>query len=423
MFAASAAFAAATAAATSLAPHRTWATFAACAYTTAAVLAAKGGKHLAWRTALTGAVAVPLVLLLLRGTAQEELHVVHRAAARLLTEGTPYLSAARLEGADYSAYNPYLPGMALFGVPHQLAGVDARLVFAAFFAVALALSVRLVHGAGQGRRTAAVFVASPLVALPMVTGGDDLPVIGLVCLGLALAGRGRPGWSGLALGVAGILKATAWPALAVTLALLAVRGGHRGALRYAASAALPLAWGLGLPALADPGGLVANTIRYPLGLSGAESPAAAPLPGRLLADTGPFGHALAVGGLAVAALAVAASLCVRPPGDVRAAAVRLALGLLVAMALMPASRFGYLVYPTVLVLWAYWRNPDAERHAGPQPEEPEREEPERGPESEPHAAHAGLGGWPHADRHERLPAQAGRDREVRARDGAALPAG
>lgn len=407
-------FAAVTATVTSLAPHRTWGALAACAYALAAFAALRGLRILARVTALAGAVCVPLALLAVRGSAQEEVHVVHRAAARLLTEGTPYLSAGQLEGADYTAYNPYLPGMALFGIPHQLAGVDARFVFAACFALTLALSARLAHGAGQGRRAAVLLTASPLIALPLVTGGDDLPVIGLVCLGLALAGRDRPGRAGLVLGLAALLKATAWPALAVAPALLAaraVRGGRRPGPRtvprFAAGAALPLVVGLALPALADPGGLLANTVRYPLGLAGVESPAAAPLPGRLLADAGPLGHALAVGGLLAAALAVAVSLYVRPPGDVRAAALRLAAGLLAAMALMPASRFGYLVYPAVLALWAYWRNPDAEPAPDPLAQRAV------------YVRHFG----PHADRHERLPAAPGRHREVRPRDGAPLPAG
>ena len=47
----------------------------------------------------------------------------------------------------------------------------------------------------------------------MVTGGDDLPVIALMVLGLALATRRRPISSGLAMGLAGTLKFTAWPLL------------------------------------------------------------------------------------------------------------------------------------------------------------------------------------------------------------------
>lgn len=55
--------------------------------------------------------------------------------------------------------------------------------------------------------------------------------------------------------------------------------------------------------------------------------------------------------LAAGAAALAVSLVVRPPRTVVAAAGRLALGLGLAMCLMPATRFGYLVYPLVLTAW------------------------------------------------------------------------
>jgi hypothetical protein len=50
-------------------------------------------------------------------------------------------------------------------------------------------------------------------------------------------------------------------------------------------------------------------------------------------------------------LGMAVSLVVRPPGDGPAAARRLAIGLVIAMLLMPATRWGYLVYPLVLLAW------------------------------------------------------------------------
>ncbi|MGI5348138.1 hypothetical protein ACQEU8_08055 [Streptomyces sp. CA-250714] len=390
-------FAALTAAVTSLPPHRVWGVFAAGGYAALALASAMAARRTAPAAStaqaaacragpprrgptplLTGglpllgcasAAVAPLLVLAFTGGAQEEVHVVHRAGARLLTGGTPYLSPDQLVGADYTAYNPYLPGMALFGVPHRLVGLDARFGFAAVFLVTLALSLRIATSRSIGHRTA-VLTASPLIALPMAVGGDDLPVLGLVCLGLALAGRrgdGAAGWAGLVLGAACTLKATAWPALPVAAALLAVRAGRPAVLRLAGGAAPVLAAGLVLPALVDGAGLTANAIRYPLGLAEAASPAAAPLPGRLLATLGPAGHLCAVAGLVLAALLIAGSLLLRPPRDASAAALRLALGLLVAMALLPASRFGYAVYPAVLALWAHWRTFDARR---PEPAQP-----------------------------------------------------
>ncbi len=346
-----AAFAAATAAVTDLAPHRVWGVLAAPAYALAALLSAT--PRLRTRTAgvaggvFAAAVVVPLVVLAGTGQAQPEVGVVERSAAHLLDHGTPYRIPAPGEG--YEAYNPYLPAMAVLGLPSALTGLDARAVFAAAFVALLAASALLLRGrAALG--PLAVLAASPPAALPLAVGGDDLPVLGLACLGLALAARGNPAAAGAVLGLAGAMKPTAWPVLAVCLVLLVHR--RAGGRRFAAAAGAVLAAGVAGPALADPRGFVENAVRFPLGLAEAGSPAGSPLPGRLLADLGTYGHAAAVAALVLAAAAMAVSLAVRPPADVRAAALRAAAGLALAAALMPASRWGYLVYPVVLVLWA-----------------------------------------------------------------------
>lgn len=61
----------------------------------------------------------------------------------------------------------------------------------------------------------------------------------------------------------------------------------------------------------------------------------------------------------MSALLLAVSLLVRPPATGAAAAARLALGLLLAIAFMPATRFGYLVHPLALAAWALARQPPA----------------------------------------------------------------
>ncbi|OEJ41260.1 hypothetical protein AR457_09860 [Streptomyces agglomeratus] len=328
LWAACAAAALALAALSDLAPHRVWGLTAALGYAAAAFTASRA-------VAVAGAVVLPLGVLLATGLAQLEVAVVERAGDRLAATGGPYLPAP----SAVADFNPYLPGMAVFGL---LPG-DARWWTGAVFAGALAAA------AGRSGRTAWL-VACPVVAMPLCVGGTDLPVVGLMCLGTVLAGRGRSWQAGLVLGVAAALKWTAWPALAVACALLAVRSGGRPAGRFAA-----VALGTGAVAvvpflLADPGGFHANVVAFPLGLGAAASPAASPLPGHLLAAYVPGGTVIALSLLAVSALLLALSLCVRPPFTVRAAADRLALGLGLAMSLMPATRFGYLVYP--LVLWA-----------------------------------------------------------------------
>ncbi|MEU3574885.1 hypothetical protein AB0H24_00415 [Streptomyces globisporus] len=344
----------------SLGPHRVWGAAAALGYLAAALLAARGRTpRTAGAVALAGAVLLPLLWLLAVDRAQLEVRVVARSAGLLLAEGTLYLQHPVVP----EDFNPYLPGMAVFGLPEAVAGpgplTDPRLWMGAAFLGALALALP------AGARSAPLrwIAACPLVALPLAVGGVDLPVAGLMCLGLALAGRGRAGAAGAALGVAAALKWTAWPAIPVALALLAAafrsadRGeGHRPADRAAARCglvALLTAAVLLLPAaLRAPGAFRAHVVDFPLGLTDAVSSAASPLPGHLLATHVPGGRTLALLLLGVSALLLGLSLALRPPATPADAAARLALGLLLAIAFIPASRFGYLVHPLVLVVWA-----------------------------------------------------------------------
>ncbi|WP_406414980.1 hypothetical protein [Streptomyces sp. NBC_01614] len=103
--------------------------------------------------------------------------------------------------------------------------------------------------------------------------------------------------------------------------------------------------------MADPHAFAERVVLFPLGEGGLRSPAAGPLPGYLPATYVPGRSLPATAGLAVAAVGVAVSLAVRPPGTVVAAADRSALGLGPAMCLIPATRFGYLVHPLVPAAW------------------------------------------------------------------------
>lgn len=346
----------------SLGPHRVWGAAASLGYTAAAVLAARGrSPRTAGAVAVIGAVLLPLLVLLAVDRAQLEVDVVARSAGLLLSEGTPYLERPIVP----EDFNPYLPGMAAFGIPEAVAGpgplTDPRLWMGVAFLGAFALALP----AGARREPARWLAACPLVALPLAVGGVDLPVAGLMCLGLARAGQGRAGRAGLVLGLAAALKWTAWPAVPVALALLATacegdgRRGRRAALRCGLVALLTAA-ALVLPAaLRDPGAFRTHVVDFPLGLTGAVSSAASPLPGHLLATRVPGGRTLALLLLGVSALLLAVSLLVRPPATGAAAAARLALGLLLAIAFMPATRFGYLVHPLVLAAWALARQPPA----------------------------------------------------------------
>ncbi|WP_309144108.1 glycosyltransferase 87 family protein [Streptomyces sp. PKU-MA01144] len=355
------------------APHRVWGACAAVGYLCAAVAALwPRGRGPSVALALTGAVAVPLLVLLVGGGAQSEVGVIERSGVLTLHQATPYLPEPRA----VLDVTPYLPGMAVFGLPRAVLGDsgwlprllgDARLWCAAASLGCLWAAHRTTRrgpgGRGFGRPGAArrgtarrdavgAFVASPVMALPLCVSGVDLPLIGLLFLALAYAARRRPVAAGLALAAACSMKWTAWPAVAVAVALLAQRGGTRAAVRGAAVAVASTVL-LVLPsALLSPGPLWQQVFAFPTGRGPWETPAASPLPGRLLADLGPAGWYAAVALLLAGGLAVAVSLVLRPPYGLVSAADRLAVGLCVAFLLAPAGRFGYLALPVALAVLA-----------------------------------------------------------------------
>ncbi len=390
IFAGSAGYAGAVALFSGIGVHRQWAVLAAPAYVLAAVAAAwkRRGLDLSLLLSFAGGLVVPLAWMAARSESQREIRVIIRSAWSLLHHGTPYHSTAVLAATQNpDVYNPYLPVMALFGMARTVLGggvlTDPRIWLGVTFAGAFALALGSAGAADIWRWTALV-TATPLVAFPLAVGGDDLPVLGLICLGLALLWRpGRqpsPVLAGLALGVAAAMKATAWPALVVAVALLAARDGRRAAARFAVTALATFAVLVGPVAAVAPGALVVNTILLPLGLAHVKSGAASPLPGYLLAQTGPAGHAIAVGLLVFAGLALALSLVVRPPRDCRSATWRIIIGLVLMFTLAPASRFGYYIYPAGLWVWLQVSSLGA-GGAPPEPGPPEPGPPElRSPE-------------------------------------------
>jgi hypothetical protein len=344
---------------------RWWGIWAGGGYAIAAVAALcwrSRGTTVAVVVSLAGALVAPLVWIATHGPATSDTEVVTRSATLLMQHGTPYLPGADL--SSWIAYNPYLPAMSLFGLPHALgltglAGeTGVWLSLATFGLFVLAFRVA---GQRDALRWGAFVTAAPVAAFPLALGITDPPVLALLCLALALLGRTGRGHAGRAVlaasivaGIACTLKYTAWPALPVLAALLAYRDGVRAAGRFLAGAVgtagvlIPLC---APAALAHPAALVQNTVLYPLGLTRAKSPAQSPLPGHLLASLGPAGHDAAVALLVLAGVAIAVSLAVRPPASIRADALRVALSLALMFALSPATRFGYFAYPIGLCGW------------------------------------------------------------------------
>jgi hypothetical protein len=345
--------------------HRLWGTAAACGYLLAAVAVLAWrvrGIDLALGLSLAGTLFVPLGWLAAQAKQQPEVSVIIRSAQLMIHHGSPYQSTAALAAAHHPyAYDPYLPVMTLFGLPRALLGADVltdpRIWFGVVFVLCFGLALK-VAGARDWIRWTAFVTASPVIAFELAVGGTDIPVLALMCLGLALLwGRpaarsgARPVLAGLVFGIDAAMKATAWPALVIGIALLAVRDGKRATAQFTATALAACAVLIGPVAVLWPSALTENTISFPLGLTKSTSPAASPLPGHLLAQTGHLGHLAAVGLLALAGLGIAVSLVVAPPKDVPAATWRLFLGLVLMFSLAPATRFGYYIYPAGLLVW------------------------------------------------------------------------
>ncbi len=347
------------------AADRTWAIWAAVGYgvTTLIIwLTRHKNVPVIWPmlVSLAGALAAPVTWLVTRVGPTPEVQVISRSA----------MPPGSLD--NWLSYNPYLPVMAVFGVPKALGAsglfgdprlwltaVSIALIWAAF---TVAAPHRHCDSCRHNTTLSTVFfAASPVIAFPLAVGITDPPIIALMFLTLALIARP----SGLlraamALGVACAMKATAWPAVPVFTAMLAVRDGARAAWRFVGVTILVaglLAAALAPAALLDPYAFLQNTVLFPLGLTQHKTPAASPLPGHLLATTGMAGHWVAVGLLIAAGTGFAVSLIVRPPADARAAAWRLALGLAVMFTLAPATRWGYFVYPLGLVGWMVLTRP------------------------------------------------------------------
>src|SRR6476659_5437027 len=175
-FLASAVFAALVALLSDEPVHRLWGGWAAAGYGLAALIACWPGWPARWPgaavaqrararaaavvVALAGAVLVPLGTLAAAGRGMPETGVTERAAALLLQHGSPYLPAARLAGHGFLAYNPYLPAMTVFGLPHAVFGpgllTDPRLWAGLAFAAASLAAFRVagLPGRASARATA-----------------------------------------------------------------------------------------------------------------------------------------------------------------------------------------------------------------------------------------------------------------------------
>ena len=352
--------------------HQLWGEMAAVGYglALAVVLVLRHARtaDIALGVSFLGGLILPLGWLAARGLWQPEVGVVANSGWALIHQGTPYADPAVLAGTtNVDAYNPYLPVMSLFGLPRAFFNLglltDPRVWFGAVFLLVFWLALRE-GGARDPGRWAILAAGSPVIAFELAVGGTDVPMVAFLCLGFAYLWVRKPVLAGLALGIGASMKATAWPALLVAIALLWVREGGRAVRRFTLAALGVIVVCLGPFIVGHPKAIVVNTIAFPLGLASLKSDARSPLPGYLISSTWPgAGHTIVVVMLALAGLAVAASLVFKPPRSVPRAVVLLAGAMTLMFVLAPSTRVGYFIYPAGLAIWVFaaWARPTGGR--------------------------------------------------------------
>jgi hypothetical protein len=294
--------------------------------------------------------------------AQPEVWVIERSADLLLHHGTPYVDVYALHRPpEVNDYTPYGPVMSVFGLPRALFGgtpladalTDARWMFALAACACVLGTLKLLKWPKVPVGAAQLALACPLTALTWAVAGPDLAIVGLLVLSCALAATGRAAWSGLVLALVISAKLIVAPAAAVLAAFVLARRGKPvdwTALTRFASALVATTAALHLPVyLVDPAAFVEHVFRFPLGMGAVRSPAASPLPGHLIAETGAAGRVASFVLVGAAAVAMLVWLVRRPPANGSGTLLRIAVGLGALILLTPATRYGYLVYPLVLL--------------------------------------------------------------------------
>jgi hypothetical protein len=384
LYGVSALFAGLTAAAAAIPLQRSWGRAAVWPYGIAAVVAAVAAwssarspedddaRHHRRRTILVVVVfaataLAPMTVAAVRRTddpgahAQSEVIIVEEAARATLHGHDPYTAEYRNgplsdRPAATQVHFPYLPAMLVFGLPRAADGLspwsDARVwfTFAALVAAGVGLARMRTATPAARLRTFQVLFALPTGALLLATGGVDIPVIAMLLATAVLARSERPVAAGVLGGLALAAKQTSILVLPFFVLALPAGPSRRRFVAFAAG----VAGALIVPfVLWDMRAFVEDAILFPLNLGQGESAAATPTVGSLLLDLVPT-HRTAVTVLLVAVIVGVTGLLLirRRRPSMSQACARAAGAFLTAVALAPAARAGYLVYPINLIVWA-----------------------------------------------------------------------
>ena len=366
-----------------------WGSLATVPYSVAAILAfAASRRH--WRSPSTvrlwllalvilSAMAMPLVMesrwraLDPAGNfGQPEVMVVERAAQALYSGHDPYQAywhnghlEHEIPGVPaYESFFPYFPLMGLFGLPaaadhHVTGATDARMIMSGVTVAATATALWLLRPSRRQRiRVWQLLVALPTGSMFLATGGDDMPILALCLLGVALLKRRSTTSAAVTIATAAAMKLTAWPIALGALLVTFEQSGRRAFWRM-------LAWmaAIGVVTItplfiADPTTFLANVIAFPLGLAHVPSPAASDLPGHLVTMVSPsLGHFVTPLTLLVGGVVLARYLPRHRPLEVATMLRILAVSSAVIILTASAPRSGYVIYPLNFWLWARVTSP------------------------------------------------------------------
>ncbi len=325
---------------------------------------------------LLGSVAIPLGLEARWRIAQPEVSVITRTGQYLIEGINPYHSyytRGHLVNAipgipSYESFFPYFPMMGLFGLPsaetHIGKGLtDARLAMSLLTLLVGCTALGLMRASGDRKiRVAQMLLALPTGALFLSTGGDDMPILALLLLGVVALQRRQSNLAGISFGLAAAMKLTAWPMVIGSL-LVARTSKDRAAWHHVAAWTIGIVLATVAPfAVRAPWAFMSNVFAFPLGLAGVSSPAASALPGHILTTLwSPLGHVLAPVTFVVGGYFLTKYVRRTWPLTLSRMLGLLSICFAVMMCVASATRIGYLIYPVNFALWSWACQVEVER--------------------------------------------------------------
>jgi hypothetical protein len=301
------------------------------------------------------------------GDAQPEVGVIERSGKLLIKGEDPYRTydnsghiVNEIRGLPaFESFFPYFPLMGVFGLPsadskHSEGLTDARIVMTLGTLLASGWALALLRlSRKQKIRVAQVLIALPTGALFLSTGGDDMPILALLLLGVAGLQRRQTNLAGISFGLAAAMKLTAWPMAAGAL-LVSRNKENRFTWKRL------LTWNGAIVVVTTvpfifraPAAFMANVFAFPLGLAGVTSPAASALPGHILTTWVPaLGHVLAPVTFLIGGYFAAKYLQRHWPLSLSQLLGLMSVIFAVLMCVASATRIGYVIYPLNFALWS-----------------------------------------------------------------------